>query len=154
LNLPGNKVVSISSDMGNGPCPAKQAARPTWPLPRNIVTDSPFFPDFFVVRSMNFLIRTLDQMSFSYYIYYRVDPARAEAAERRIRQLLDAVKKTAGTAGRLLKKRGEPNLWMEVYENVGEEACFERELAAAVNQLEATEFLQPGSGRHLECFKT
>jgi hypothetical protein len=93
-------------------------------------------------------------MSFSYYIYYRIDPARAEAAEPRIRQLLDAVKKTTGTAGRLMKKRGEPNLWMEVYENVGEEGSFERELAAAVNQLKATDFLQPGSGRHFECFET
>jgi quinol monooxygenase YgiN len=92
-------------------------------------------------------------MSYSYYIYYRVDPAQVEAAEPRIRQLLDAVKKTTGTAGRLMKKRGEPNLWMEVYENVADEAKFEWELAAAVNQLEAIEFLQPGNGRHIECFK-
>jgi hypothetical protein len=92
-------------------------------------------------------------MSYSYYIYYRVDPSRVAAAEPRIKHLLNAVEKTTGTAGRLLKKRGEPNLWMEVYENVADEAKFERELAAAVNQLKPSEFLEPGNGRHLECFK-
>lgn len=92
-------------------------------------------------------------MSYSYYIYYRVDPAQVKAAGARIRQLLDAVKNTTGTEGRLMEKRGEPNLWMEVYENVADEARFERELAAAVNELKAIELLQPGNGRHIECFK-
>jgi len=91
-------------------------------------------------------------MSFSYYIYYRVDPAQTTAAESRIKQLLAAVEKATGTAGRLMTKRGEPDLWMEVYEGVADEAKFEWELAAAVNQCQATGFLQPGSGRHVECF--
>ena len=92
-------------------------------------------------------------MSYSYYIYYRVDPAQAEMAKLRIKQLLAAVAKSSGIAGRLMTKRGEPNLWMEVYEGVADEARFEWELANAVNQLNAIEFLQPGNGRHIECFK-
>lgn len=92
-------------------------------------------------------------MSYSYYIYYRVDPAQVEAAEPRIRQLLDAVTKTTGTAGRLMKKRGEPNLWMEVYENVADEAVFEWELADAATRLKVQEFLLPGMPRHAECFE-
>ncbi|MDO8595145.1 MAG: DUF4936 family protein [Sulfuricaulis sp.] len=93
-------------------------------------------------------------MSYSYYIYYRVDPARAEAAGPRIKQLLAAVQKATGTAGRRMTKRGEPDLWMEVYENVADEAKFEWELAAAVDQCQATGFLLPGTGRHIECFGT
>jgi hypothetical protein len=93
-------------------------------------------------------------MPYSYYIYYRIDPVRAEAARLRVKQLLDSVQQATGTAGRLMTKRGEPNLWMEVYENVTDEAVFERELVAAVNRLNATEFLLPGSGRHIECFGT
>ena len=93
-------------------------------------------------------------MPHSYYIYYRVDPAWAQAARPRINQLLECVRQATGTAGRLMAKRGEPNLWMEVYENVSDEAVFEWELAAAVNRLNAAEFLLPGSGRHLECFGT
>lgn len=93
-------------------------------------------------------------MPYSYYIYYRVNPAQVEAAMPRIKQLLDAIKNTTGIPGRLMKKRGEPELWMEVYENVADTAKFERGLAQAVNKLEATEFLLPGTERHIECFET
>lgn len=93
-------------------------------------------------------------MPHSYYIYYRVDPAQAQAAEPRIKQLLAAVKKATGTAGRLMTKRGEPDFWMEVYDDVADEAKFEWELAAAVARCEVTGFLQAGTGRHVECFET
>jgi hypothetical protein len=92
-------------------------------------------------------------VSHSYYIYYRVDPVQAEAAGPRIKQLLDAVKGSTGIAGRIMRKRGEPNLWMEVYENIADEARFERELAEAVGKLKVAEFLQPGSARQTECFE-
>jgi hypothetical protein len=93
-------------------------------------------------------------MSYSYYIYYRVDPAQAKTAEPRIKQLLATVEKATGITGRLMTKRGEPDLWMEVYEGVADEATFEWELAAAVNECQATGILQAGSGRHIECFET
>jgi hypothetical protein len=92
-------------------------------------------------------------MPYSYYIYYRVDPAQAEAAGPRIQQLLDAVKNTTGIPGRLMKKRGEPDLWMEVYENVADAAKFEWELADAATRLKVQEFLPPGTPRHVECFE-
>ena len=92
-------------------------------------------------------------MPHSYYVYYRVDPAQAAIAEPRINQLLDAVSKATGITGRLMKKRGEPHLWMEVYENVTFEVKFERELAEAVGKLKAAGFLQAGTGRHVECFE-
>ncbi len=91
-------------------------------------------------------------MPHSYYIYYRIDPAQTPAAAQRARQLLDAVERATGIAGRLLHKRGEPNLWMEVYEDIADETQFEWELANTVGKLRATEFLQAGSGRHTECF--
>ena len=92
-------------------------------------------------------------MSLSYYIYYRVDPSQARAARQRVKQLLALVKSSAHVNGRLLKKRGEPNLWMEVYENVAETAEFEQALADAVSKLKAIEFLQSGTGRHIESFE-
>ena len=92
-------------------------------------------------------------MTWSYYIYYRVDPTRVTAARARVQQLLEAVERASSVSGRLLKKRGEPALWMEVYEHVSDEAKFEWELAQAVGQLNATEFLQAGTGRHVECFE-
>jgi hypothetical protein len=90
----------------------------------------------------------------SYYIYYRVDPLHATPAEQQVTTLLALVEKSTGIAGKLLKKRGEPNLWMEVYPDVADPARFERELADAVQHLQMTQFLLSGSGRHIECFES
>lgn len=92
-------------------------------------------------------------MACSYYVYYRVDPLKAAANEPRIRELFEAVRKATGVDGRLLKKRGEPNLWMEVYENIADAAKFEWELAEAVSRLKIEELLLPGTPRHIECFE-
>lgn len=91
-------------------------------------------------------------MAYSYYIYYRVAPASAEACELKVLELFSAVKQSTTIAGRLLKKRTEPLLWMEVYENVRDDAKFELELALTVTQLKLTECLHSGT-RRLECFE-
>ena len=91
-------------------------------------------------------------MSWNFYIYYRIDPPQAAAAEPQIRLLLAEVKKATGIEGRLMKKRGEPNLWMEVYENVADDAAFDFALADAVGRLGVMRYLVEGSGRHTECF--
>jgi hypothetical protein len=93
-------------------------------------------------------------MAYSYYVYYRVDGKRAAEAEQAVLQLLDAVKQATGAAGRLLKKRAEPTLWMEIYENVRDDAKFESELAAAVARLKPDAFLQPEATRRVECFES
>lgn len=91
-------------------------------------------------------------MAISYYIYYRVDAAKTGVCATRVRELFTAMRKTTGIGGRLLKKRGEPLLWMEIYDNVGDEALFEWELGEAVARLQFQECLQTASGRHMECF--
>jgi hypothetical protein len=92
-------------------------------------------------------------MAYSYYIYYRVAPDRAAACELRVLELFSAVKQSTNVAGRLLKKRKEPLLWMEVYENVRDDAKFELELEQAATQLKLAECLQDGTPRRLECFE-
>ena len=92
-------------------------------------------------------------MAYSFYIYYRVDPAKAAACDLRIRDLFAAVRKTTGVSGELMRKRGESNLWMEIYLNVADDAKFEWELADAVGRLNIAEFLLPGTPRHMECFQ-
>lgn len=91
-------------------------------------------------------------MAYSYYIYYRVDPDQADACEQKIKELLATVKDATGVAGRMLKKRGEPLLWMEIYENVSDAETFELVLAKAAVKSRVQAFLQDGSGRHTECF--
>jgi hypothetical protein len=92
-------------------------------------------------------------MPYSFYIYYRVDPAASVPAEARIRELLAAVRKTTGISGKLMRKRGESNLWMEIYLDVPDDAKFEWELADAAGRLNVQEFLLPGTPRHVECFE-
>lgn len=92
-------------------------------------------------------------MAYSYFIYYRVAPEHAESCETGVLQLFGLVKQTTTIAGRLLKKRSEPLLWMEVYENVRDDAKFELELEQATQQLKLTAFLQEGSPRRVECFE-
>jgi hypothetical protein len=92
-------------------------------------------------------------MAYSYYIYYRVNASDAQGCEARVLQLMSTVKQSTGVAGRLLKKRSEPLLWMEVYDNVRDDAKFELELAQAASQLKVADCLQEGSTRHAECFE-
>lgn len=92
-------------------------------------------------------------MSASFYIYYRVNPAKAGACEPRVRELLALMRKITGVQGRLMVKRDEANLWMEVYEKVADDSRFEWELADAAGKLKLQDFLQPGTARHVECFR-
>ena len=92
-------------------------------------------------------------MAFSFYIYYRVDPAKAAEAEPRVRELFAAVESATGIAGRLLRKRGESHLWMEVYLGIQDDAKFEWELAEVASRLKFQELLQDGTTRHVECFE-
>ena len=92
-------------------------------------------------------------MTCSYYIYYRVAPDKAEGCAPKIKELFAAVKQATGVAGRLLKKRGEPLLWMEIYENVSDEAKFEWEIADIADRLKIKDDLVPDTTRHVECFE-
>ena len=88
----------------------------------------------------------------SYYIYFRVAEQQAEILETRISAMQTELRQTTGISGRLMKKHGEPLLWMEVYENVSDVGKFEQALAAAVEKFKLVECLQAGSARKTECF--
>jgi hypothetical protein len=92
-------------------------------------------------------------MAYSYYIYYRVNAGDAQTCEARVLQLISTLKTSTSIAGRLLKKRSDPLLWMEVYDNVRDDAKFELELAQTASQLKIAECLQEGSTRRAECFE-
>ena len=56
-------------------------------------------------------------------------------------------------AGRLVRKRGDPSNWMEIYEGVRDAAAFEHNLALAVQAAHFENVMEPGSARHMECFE-
>jgi hypothetical protein len=92
-------------------------------------------------------------MAYSYFIYYRVSADRAKACEARVLDLFSTLKQATNVSGRLLRKRREPLLWMEVYENVRDDAKFELELEQAATQLKLAECLPEGQTRKTECFE-
>jgi hypothetical protein len=93
-------------------------------------------------------------VALSYYVYYRIEPRREADARARAEALLAAVAHEHGVPGRLLRKRDEPALWMEVYEGVSDAAGFEAALERACAASGIVEVLLQGSVRRTECFQT
>jgi hypothetical protein len=89
----------------------------------------------------------------AFYVYYRVDPVAASSARARVRQLFERLEQRCGVRGRLLAKRGDSHLWMEVYEDTGDPARFESAMRAEVVALNLDAILLAGHERRLECFE-
>ncbi len=90
-------------------------------------------------------------MALFYYVYYRVtQPQQAGVA---VRGMQSELLVRSGVRGRLLTKRDEPGLWMEVYEGVNDAPAFEAELDRLIAAMKLEGFLAPGSRRHTECFE-
>lgn len=91
-------------------------------------------------------------MALAFYVYYRIDPLSEDEARLRVDQLFDRLQQRCGVRGRLLRKRDEPNLWMEAYESVDEGIMFESALRAEAASLDFEALLLPGNRRNLESF--
>jgi hypothetical protein len=61
----------------------------------------------------------------SYYVYYRIEPARSGELRGQIERLFAAVEQATGVRGRWMRRRDEPSTYMEVYEDVPDAAAFE-----------------------------
>jgi hypothetical protein len=89
----------------------------------------------------------------SYFIYYRVGHGLEVLAREQVQRLHAKLWESIGVRGRTMARRGEPNLWMEVYEAVSDPSAFEHALEIAVRGLQPHQWLAPGSQRHMECFE-
>ena len=61
----------------------------------------------------------------NYYVYYKLTPDRLKDARGEIQALFDAVEKACGVRGRWMRRRDDSSTYMEVYEDVKDEAAFE-----------------------------
>jgi len=84
-----------------------------------------------------------------FYVWYRVSGELGET-ERLVRGMMARLACRTGVAGRLLKKRDEPTLWMEVYTDVGAADAFARRLDQAVAEYDLEMFID--GTRRSECF--
>ena len=86
----------------------------------------------------------------SIFVYYRVAARDWHEAETLVRSLQARLACRTGIQGRLLKKRQEPGLWMEIYDSIPQPTRFERHLAEVEVELGIDMFLD--SPRHREIF--
>ena len=93
-------------------------------------------------------------MSSSYYIYYRVPSGNSERARSAVEALQRDLAEATGIGGRLLRRRDEETMWMEIYENVADGARFEAKLVELVERHGIARLLAPGSPRKQEVFRS
>lgn len=87
---------------------------------------------------------------FHVYVYYRIDPRHADAAETPIRAMMARLACRLNVTTQLQKKRDEPLLWMESYAGVKDADVFVRELVRAADEYDVSVFID--GERHMECF--
>jgi hypothetical protein len=85
----------------------------------------------------------------SYFIWYRVNRDDHDT-ETVIHGMMSRLACRSGVTGKLLKKRDQPGLWMEVYDEVGDAEPFERLLRQAVDEFDVEMFID--GPRCTECF--
>jgi len=94
-------------------------------------------------------------VSCSYYVYYR-SAAAAAAVREAVATMQAALARATGVQGRLLRRieddGKDDGTWMEIYDDVGDPARFERELAAAAKGARLEALLAAGAARHVERF--
>jgi hypothetical protein len=61
----------------------------------------------------------------NYYVYYKLSPAQLAEARPRVQDLFRRAKLELGISGRWMRRRDDPSTYMEVYEDVRDEAAFE-----------------------------
>jgi hypothetical protein len=89
----------------------------------------------------------------SYYIYYKVSPSQASTIREAVDELQRSMAARTGIAGRLMCRRDRPDTWMEVYEDVRDEAGFDAALADEVKRSRFAELLGAGATRITEIFR-
>jgi hypothetical protein len=85
----------------------------------------------------------------SYFVWYRVN-SNDRDTETALRSMMARLACRSGVSGRLLKKREEPRLWMEIYADVVDPVRFEHLLQQAVDEFDVEMFID--GARRTECF--
>jgi hypothetical protein len=87
------------------------------------------------------------------FVYYRIRADATTEAARRVAALFDALAAEGLPLGRLLRRRDEALLWMEVYEPVLDCGWAAERIEALAGHFRFAEVLMPGGIRKVECFE-
>ena len=87
-----------------------------------------------------------------FYIYYRIAAVHAADARTALEGVMLALERRFAVSGRLLRAQNDADLWMEVYESVGDPVSFEAAMNKLLAQTRFASWLAPGSARRTERF--
>ena len=87
-----------------------------------------------------------------FYIYYRIAAVHAAAARSALEGIMDTLEQRFTVSGRLLRAQNDADLWMEVYESVGDPVPFEAAMNKLLGETRFVSWLAPGSARCTERF--
>lgn len=88
-------------------------------------------------------------MAHTLCVWYRVTDEGADT-ETVVRGMMARLACRTGITGRLMKKRGEPRLWMELYQGIADADAFASRLAQAADEYDVEMFV--AGERRIECF--
>jgi len=86
-----------------------------------------------------------------YYIYYRVDQARASTLRPIVEAMIASIQQDTGVGGRLLHSE-DGSTWMEIYEDVRDRMAFERAMDHALAAADFRSVAGAQCARHTERF--
>lgn len=92
-------------------------------------------------------------MTASCYVYYRVSELHIAEASNAVLRLTALMRDATGINPRVMKKIGDPLLWMEVYEGVDEVHAFTLSMQDCLSRSGLGDFLAPDFARHVEIFE-
>jgi len=92
-------------------------------------------------------------LTFACFVYYRVSKTHTGDASIAAQRITELMRERTGVSARLMKKVGEPLLWMEVYEGVRETGGFLSALQTCTEKAGLEHYLQADSTRHVEMFE-
>ncbi len=92
-------------------------------------------------------------MSLACYVYYRVLPDHERQASMAARKTMHDLRTLTGVNARLMRKVAEPLLWMEVYEDIGDQDAFLSAMRQCVRDSGLGSWLADGGKRHTEVFQ-
>jgi hypothetical protein len=87
-----------------------------------------------------------------FYIYYRIAAEHAATARTALEGVMHALEQRFAVSGRLLCAQNDADLWMEVYEGVGDPVPFEAAMNKLLGETRFATWLAPGSARRTERF--
>jgi hypothetical protein len=88
----------------------------------------------------------------NFYIYYRMAAPHAAEARTALAGIMHMLEQQFAVSGRLLCAQNDAELWMEVYENVGDPTRFEAAMNELLGGTRFASWLAPASARRTERF--